>query len=74
MIREEQILNDMNLSCYVDKKRGWINEAFLDGVLWADSHPCETFIKWQTGEPKEEGEYLVQLKYGHIILKQLGEI
>ena len=58
MTREEEILNDQNLSCYVDKKRGWINEAFLDGVLWADSRPCETFIKWQTGEPKEEGTYL----------------
>lgn len=23
----------------------------------------ESVIKWQTGEPKEEGEYLVQLKY-----------
>lgn len=26
----------------------------------------ESVIKWETGNPKEEGEYLVQLKYGHI--------
>ena len=26
----------------------------------------ESIIKWQKGKPNEEGEYLVQLKYGHI--------
>lgn len=46
MTREEEILNDQYLSCYVDKKRGWINEAFLDGVLWADSR-LEDKTDWQ---------------------------
>ena len=46
MTREEEILNDQNLSCYVDKKRGWINEAFLDGVLWADRTMVDKVCKW----------------------------
>lgn len=46
MTREEEILNDPNLSCYVDKKRGWINEAFLDGVLWADNTMLEKVATW----------------------------
>lgn len=31
------------------------------GAQWADSHPPQdtSVIKWQTGEPKEEGDYLV---------------
>lgn len=46
MTREEEILNDQNLSCYVDKKRGWINEAFLDGVLWADRTLIDKVCNW----------------------------
>ena len=38
MTREEQIMNDPNLSAYTDKQRGWINEAFMDGVRWADEN------------------------------------
>lgn len=38
MTIEEQIMNDPNLARYVDKQRGWIHEAFMDGVMWADEH------------------------------------
>ena len=41
---EEQIMNDPNLACYVDKQRGWIHEAFMDGVMWADEHRP---VDWQ---------------------------
>lgn len=44
MTREEQIMNDPNLSAYTDKQRGWINEAFMDGVRWADDNRP---IDWQ---------------------------
>lgn len=67
MTREEQIMNDPDLQCYVDKKRGWIHEAFKDGVDWADKELANaSLIHWQTGEPKEEGEYLVTLYNGEI--------
>lgn len=49
MTREEQIMNDPNLSAYTDKQRGWINEAFMDGVRWAD----ETVIQKACGWLKE---------------------
>ena len=39
MTREEQIMNDPNIDGhYVDKQRGWINESFMDGVIWADEN------------------------------------
>ena len=41
---EEQIMNDPNLSAYTDKQRGWINEAFMDGVRWADDNRP---VDWQ---------------------------
>ena len=41
---EEQIMNDPNLARYVDKQRGWIHEAFMDGVMWADEHRP---VDWQ---------------------------
>lgn len=44
MKREEQIMNDPNLSAYTDKQRGWINEAFMDGVRWSDEHRP---VDWQ---------------------------
>lgn len=44
MKREEQIMNDPNLARYVDKQRGWIHEAFMDGVMWADEHRP---VDWQ---------------------------
>lgn len=44
MKREEQIMNDPNLSAYTDKQRGWINEAFMDGVRWADENRP---VDWQ---------------------------
>ena len=44
MTREEQIMNDPNLSAYTDKQRGWINEAFMDGVRWADDNRP---VDWQ---------------------------
>lgn len=44
MKRKEQIMNDPNLSAYTDKKRGWINEAFMDGVRWADENRP---VDWQ---------------------------
>ncbi len=43
MAIEEQIMNNPNLACYVDKQRGWIHEAFLDGVRWAE----ENLTDWQ---------------------------
>lgn len=44
MTREKQIMNDPNLSAYTDKQRGWINEAFMDGVRWADENRP---VDWQ---------------------------
>ena len=44
MTREEQIMNDPNLCCYVDKQRGWIHEFFMDGVRWADENRP---VDWQ---------------------------
>ena len=46
MTREEQIMNDTNLQCYVDKNRGWIHEAFKDGVEWADKTMIEKACEW----------------------------
>lgn len=37
-------MNDPNLSAYTDKQRGWINEAFMDGVRWADDNRP---VDWQ---------------------------
>ena len=44
MNREEQIMNDPSLASYVDKQRGWISEAFMDGVIWADENRP---VDWQ---------------------------
>ena len=44
MTREEQIMNDPNLSAYTDQQRGWINETFMDGVRWADENRP---VDWQ---------------------------
>ena len=46
MKREEQIMNDPNLSAYTDKQRGWINEAFMDGVRWADETVIQKACEW----------------------------
>lgn len=46
MTIEEQIMNDPNLACYVDKQRGWINEAFMDGVRWADRTVIHKACEW----------------------------
>ena len=43
---EEQIMNDPNLARYVDKQRGWINEAFMDGVRWADKTMIDKACEW----------------------------
>ena len=43
---EEQIMNDPNLSVYTDKQRGWINEAFMDGVRWADETVIQKACEW----------------------------
>lgn len=43
---EEQIMNDPNLACYVDKQRGWIHEAFMDGVRWADKTMIDKACEW----------------------------
>jgi hypothetical protein len=44
MTREEEIMNDHSLASYVDKQRGWISEAFMDGVIWADENRP---VDWQ---------------------------
>lgn len=44
MTREEEIMNDPSLASYVDKQRGWISEAFMDGVIWADGNRP---VDWQ---------------------------
>ena len=46
MKREEQIMNDPNLSAYTDKQRGWINEAFMDGVRFADETVIQKACEW----------------------------
>lgn len=67
MTREEQIMNDPDLQCYVDKKRGWINEAFKDGVDWADKELANaSVIHWQTGKPPCHGDYLVSMSNGEV--------
>jgi len=35
---------------------------FKLGCFWADKNPNGSRIKWQTGEPKYHGRYLVQTK------------
>ena len=64
MTREE-ILRDPEVTHYCDAKRGWVHEAFMDGVDYAERKMGST-IKWQTGEPKENGDYLVSLKNGTV--------
>lgn len=40
MITKEQILNDPDVPInYVDKERNWVNEAFLDGIDYAERKP-----------------------------------
>lgn len=41
-------------------------QAFMVGARWADEHPNVSQIKWQKGEPKEDGRYLVTTIYGHV--------
>lgn len=60
MTREE-ILKDPEVAHYCDAKRGWVHEAFMDGVDYAERKMGST-IYWQTGEPKENGSYLVSIK------------
>lgn len=44
MTREEQIMNDPNLQCYVDKDRKWIHEAFRDGVEYGERKTIDRAI------------------------------
>lgn len=37
-----------------------------EAIKWADEHPSGSRIKWQTGEPKEEGVYLVTTIFGEV--------
>ena len=30
-----------------------------DAIKWADEHPDGSMVKWHTGEPKENGKYLI---------------
>lgn len=46
MTREEEIMNNPRFSAYTDKQRGWINEAFMDGVRWADETMIERAVNW----------------------------
>lgn len=48
-----------------DKGKEYVTQWVKDYVLkhWNDDD-IYSIIKWQTGEPKEKGEYLVQLKNG----------
>ena len=39
-------MNDPNLSAYTDKQRGCINEAFMDGVRWADETVIQKACEW----------------------------
>ena len=39
-------MNDPNLSAYTDKQRGWINEAFMDGVRFADETVIQKACEW----------------------------
>lgn len=59
MDTEERILNDPQCAPYVDQQRKWVNEAFMAGVNWAQQNGT---IPWQTGDPKEDGSYLVTVK------------
>lgn len=46
MTRKEQVLQDKNVpECYIDRARGYVHEAFMDGVHWADEHPEQISIK-----------------------------
>lgn len=42
---------------------------FKLGCYWADKNPNGSRIKWQTGEPKESGSYLISIKgkYSHYV-------
>lgn len=39
---------------------------FKLGCSWADKNPNGSRIEWQTGEPKEEGVYLVTTIFGEV--------
>lgn len=41
-------------------------QAFMVGARYADKNPNGSQIKWQKGEPKEDGRYLVTTIYGHV--------
>lgn len=42
-------------------------QAFMVGARYADEHPNGSQIKWQTGEPKEDGKYLITVKGKKIV-------
>lgn len=37
-----------------------------EAIKWADEHPNGSLIKWQTGEPKEDGLYIVTTNQGEM--------
>lgn len=43
-------------------------QAFMVGARWADEHPNGSQIKWQTGEPKVKGSYIITTDEGTIAL------
>lgn len=54
MITKEEILNDPNIpDNYVDRTRGWVNEAFLDGIDYAERKLAKSpWIKFKDRKPE----------------------
>lgn len=54
-----------------DEKKAF-KQGVLTGAEWADKNPNGSLIEWQTGEPKEFGDYLVSTTDGEV--KMVGRI
>lgn len=52
MITKEQILNDPDIPVnYIDKERNWVNEAFLDGIDYAERKQKSPWIDFKESQP-----------------------
>lgn len=45
-----------------------------EAIKWADEHPDGSMVKWHTGGPKENGEYLVSLEDGSVCRDEWREL
>ena len=43
---KDEILNDPQCAVYTDIRRGWVNEAFLDGVEYGERITLNRILAW----------------------------